>query len=64
MLYLALRLYLPSGDIKERFVVSVDDKGVVEWCPFEKESHSMLLVDELYIVRDDNGALKIKSSLF
>ena len=53
MLYLALRLHLPSGDVLHRFVVRVNDGKALEWYPFESECHSMLLVDDLYLFFDN-----------
>ena len=60
MLYLARILYLPSGEMLERQVVAVRDRVVLEWYPFGAECESLLLVDELYIEKCSDGALKIK----
>ena len=59
MLYLARRLYLPTGEVLERYVVKSGGGGPLEWFPFEKENHSMILVDELYIQKNDDGVLTI-----
>ncbi len=59
MLYLARRLYLPTGEVLERYVVKSGDGGPLEWFPFEKECHSMILVDELYIQKSSDGVLTV-----
>lgn len=59
--YLARRLHLPTGDLLERQVVSVADDGTVEWCPFEVECQSMLLVADLFIENDGNGGFIVSS---
>lgn len=60
ILYLARTLHLPSGEIQGNVVVNVCD-GVVTRCfPFEQESQSMLLADELYVCYDVNGALMVE----
>ena len=61
--YLARRLHLPTGDVQERQVVSVANDGTVEWCPFEAESQSMLLVADLFIENDGNGGFVVSSYL-
>ena len=61
MLYLARRLHLPNGKVLERYVVLVRDGMVLEWHPFEHESQSMILVEELYAVKGANGALVLES---
>lgn len=59
MLYLARRLYLPTGEVLERYVVKSGGDCQLEWFPFEKESHSMILVNELYIQKSSDGVLTI-----
>ena len=60
VLYLARKLHLPSGEMLERQVVAVRDRVVLEWYPFGAECESLLLVDELYIGKCSDGALKIE----
>ena len=49
MLYLALKLHLPSGEMLSRYVVCVDDGEVVWWTPFKAECQSMIFVEELLL---------------
>ena len=64
MLYLARKLHLPSGEVLERYVVTVRDEKVLRWQPFEAESHSMSLVDELLVGENSSGELIVKSIRF
>lgn len=61
MLYLARELHLPSGEVLERYVVSVNDDGVAEWHPFETECQSMLLVEKMRICA--NGVAEFETEL-
>ena len=63
-LYLARRLYVPSGCVLERYVVAVSAGCVLEWYPFESEVHSMLLVDELFVSQGEKGELLLGKVLF
>ena len=63
-IYLACKLYLPSGDVLRRYVVAVSDGRVLEWYPFESEVHSMLLVDELFVSQGEKGELLLGKVLF
>lgn len=47
MLYLARRLWLPSGSVLNNYVVCVDEGVVMWWTPFETECQSMIFVEEL-----------------
>ena len=58
-LYLVRNLYLPSGEVLERIVVRVENDNVLEWYPFESESQSMLLVDDLHLFYGSDGVLMI-----
>ena len=60
-LYLARKLYVPSGNVLERYVVVVSAGRVLEWHSFESEVHSMLLVDELHVSHDEEGMLLVES---
>ena len=62
-IYLARKLYLPSGDVQRKYVVVVSDGRVLEWHPFEAERHSMLLVEELSVCRAADGTLRVASLL-
>ena len=62
-IYLARRVYLPSGDVLQRYVVTVSSGRVLECRPFEAELHSMLLVEELSICRDADGTLYVANLL-
>lgn len=62
--YLTRRLYLPSGEMLERYVVAVDKRRVVEYYPFAAEFQSMLFVDELYLCEGKNAILEIADPLF
>ncbi len=64
MLYLARKLHLPSGEVLERYVVTVCDKKVQQWCPFEAECHSMSLVEELYLCENSLGELIVERVCF
>ena len=64
VLYLARKLYLPSGEMLERQVVAVRDRVVLEWYPFGAECESMLLVDDLYVDKDSDGALRVEKCIF
>ena len=59
MRYLARKLYLPFGELLERYEVLVDDGRVLQWQPFESECQSMLLVDELYVREEGDGELVV-----
>lgn len=59
MRYLARKLYLPSGELLERYEVLVDDGRVLQWHPFESECQSMLLVDELHVREEGGGQLVV-----
>ena len=63
-LYLARKLYIPSGCVLERFVVAVSAGCVIEWYPFERETHSMLFVDELFVSRNGDGVLLVEDIRF
>ena len=63
-LYLARRLYVPSGCVLERYVVAVSAGRVLEWYPFESEVHSMLLVDEIGVSQSEGGGLLVESVRF
>ncbi len=60
--YLARTLHMPSGELLERYVVAVDNGYAVEWYPFAAEFHSMIFVDDLYLRKEENGALKVVGS--
>lgn len=62
-IYLARKLYLPSGDVLRKYVVAVSDGRVLEWYPFETERHSMLLVEGLSMCRAADGTLRVASLL-
>ncbi len=64
MLYLARKLHLPLSDVLERQVVVVRDGVVLEWYPFGAECESMLLVDDLYVDKDSDGALRVEKCIF
>ena len=49
MLYLARKLFMPSGEVLDRYVVCVDDGEVMWWTPFETECQSMIFVEELLL---------------
>ena len=54
MKYLARILHLPGGEVVNNHVVFMKSGIVRSWQPFEAESHSMMLVDELFISQTDN----------
>ena len=54
MKYLARILHLPGGEVETNQVVLTESGIVRSWQPFEAESHSMILVDELFISQTDN----------
>ena len=54
MKYLARKLHLPGGEVVTNHVVLTESGVVCSWQPFEAESHSMILVDELIISQTDN----------
>lgn len=49
MLYLAVKLIMPSGEALGRMVVDVRGGEVVSVSPFEREIHSMSLLDEVFL---------------
>lgn len=49
MLYLAVNLHLPSGEVLGRMVVDVRGGEVVSVTPFERELQSMSLLDEIFL---------------
>jgi hypothetical protein len=59
--YLARRLHLPTREVLERYVVHVRDGIVLNWHPFEHESQSMILAEELYVGNDADGVLVLES---
>lgn len=61
-IYLARYLHLPAGEVLERYVVIARDGKVLEWHPFESETHSMLLVDDLYLAETADGAVLLADS--
>ena len=63
-IYLARRLYLPSGDVLPRHVITVLDGRVLEWHPFDAESHSMLLVEEVSVCSAADGMLLVENVCF
>ena len=56
MKYLARILHLPGGEVVNNHVVFMESGIVHSWQPFEAESHSMMLVDELLVSPSDNLA--------
>lgn len=54
MLYLALKLFLPSGEVLNRYVVSVDNGIVTGWSLFDTECQSMIYVEELILSSNPN----------
>lgn len=62
-IYLARNLHLPTGEIRERYVVAVCNDVVVDCYSFEAETHSMLLVDDLYLKSGCNGGLIISEAI-
>lgn len=54
MLYLALKLFLPSGEVLSRYVVSVDNGIATGWSLFETECQSMIYVEELILSSNPN----------
>lgn len=63
-IYLARKLRLPSGDVLERYVVTVSSGHVLGWCQFDGETHSMLLVDELTLCSAADGTLYVADICF
>ena len=60
VLYLARKLHLLSGEVLERQVVIVRDGVVLEWYPFGVECEALFLVNDLYVGKNFDGALKIE----
>ncbi len=54
MLYLALKLFLPSGEVLNRYVVSIDNGIVTGWSLFDTERQSMIYVEELILSSNPN----------
>jgi hypothetical protein len=63
-IYLARKLRLPSGNVLERYVVTVSSGHVLGWCPFDGETHSMLLVEELTLCSAADGTLYVADVCF
>ena len=63
-IYLARKLRLPSGDVLERYVVTVSSGHVLGGGPFDGETHSMLLVEELTICSAADGTLYVADVCF
>ena len=56
MKYLARILHLPGGEVVFNHVVFMESGIVYSWQPFEAESHSMMLIDEMLVSPADNLA--------
>lgn len=63
-IYLARKLHLPSGDVLERYVVTVLSGHVLGWCQFDGETHSMMLVDELTLCSAADGTVYVADICF
>lgn len=62
MLYLARRLYFPSGKMLERQVVRIGEDGTLFWYTFDEEAQSMILYDEL-LISAERGLIRFPDSL-
>ena len=63
-IYLARKLYLPSGIVLQRHVVTVQERCVLEWRPFDVEAQSMLLVEEMALCSAADGTLLVENVVF